>query len=477
MTVTPNNSQSSPAPAQAAEENLDPAKDAAESAKFKAETRKLDAEARYLARPFWQRTETLGLAGSILVAAVGLGGVIWTQSIKDKQELLDAQKSQLEKSQKEFDDSRKALAPHIRELELQQGALEASVAELSTKSVAESNALEQQLEHNTELQTAAKTLQQERDKLQTDAQYAQIDVLMEQMERDYAVSDASRADEQIRRLFREAPADERARLIARCEQRATRATIDARIRLIIYDMLYSVTGDPRFKTELIKFAEKYFFASQTDLPIKKVQEYQNIIWGTILRNDFEHSLLDPADSRLLVNALWEHGLNFGGKLKDASVEELDEFLSLNRFALLDHPEAYFKTVAEIQQRLLHATDPRAMESLASILGSHAPQCLVLTWYFDHGSTHWQSSAKESFKRAEGNLRDNAPSDPFYSIRIMPTPDAAVVRVSVKDWEAANGKLIKFWVPINYDQRVYDPLIQVILHHDGAISLSDLPKDF
>jgi hypothetical protein len=60
---------------------------------------------------------------------------------------------------------------------------------------------------------------------------------------------------------------------------------------------------------------------------------------------------------------------------------------------------------------------------------------------------------------------------------MPTPDAAVVRVSVKDWEAANGKLIKFWVPINYDQRVYDPLIQVILHHDGAISLSDLPKDF
>jgi len=442
------------------------AKDEAETAKLFAEAKKLAAEARYLARPFWQRTETLGFIGSLLVAAVGLGGVIWTQSIKDQLQKVQDQRNQLQESRREFEASKKALQPHIDELETKEGALEANVADLSEES-------SQQLEKNSELRAAADTLRLQLKQLQDNVPYAQIDVLMDQMERDYATSDASRVDESIRRLFREATADQRPLLIVRCEQRANRAGVDPRIRLIIYDMLYSVTDDSQFKTVWIKFAERYFFASQSDLPKSKIGKYQNIIWGTILRNSFDHSLLDPSDSRLLANALWEDKLYLGKELKNASPDELGQYLFVNQRGGLQNSEAYFKTLAEVQGRLLTATDPEIVRRLAEILSRHEPQCFVLTWYFGSDANNWKSSTGEFVERADQTLRSFSKENYLHPLKFMPVLNDPKTHWSVEDWMAANTKLVNFWVPINYDERVYDPLAQVLLRRD-AIGQSDLP---
>ena len=206
--------------------------------------------------------------GSILVAAVGLGGVIFTQSIKEQNDKLQRETDALVQSKKDLESERKLLTPQIDDLTNQRASLqneraglEASVAVLSEKAVTQNNELQNQLDRNGQLKNEERALVADRDALKNEAQYSQIDTLIAQMKYDYARSNSSRVDDAVLRLIKNAPADERARMIARSEERANSADVDANLKSHLYYMLYEATQDPRFKAELLDFAQRYFFAA------------------------------------------------------------------------------------------------------------------------------------------------------------------------------------------------------------------------
>jgi hypothetical protein len=333
------------------------AKADAEMTKFLAEAEKLRAEAKYLARPFWERTESLGLMGSILVAAVGLGGVIYTESIKEQNGKLQRETDALIQSRKDLESAQKLLTPQIDDLRNQRAslqneraALEANVAVLSEKAVTQNNELQNQLDRNGQLKNEERTLVADRDALRNEAQYSQIDALIAQMRYDYARSNSSRVDDAVLRLIKDAPPGERARMIARSEERANSADVDANLKSHLYYMLYEATQDPRFKAELLDFAQRYFFAAAKDFPKLPINDYQNVIVGFIVPD-----ALDPADCRLLTNALWSRTLDGGRDLAQASSGQLENFLSLNRCGSLQNPEAYMESVALLQDRLIKSS--------------------------------------------------------------------------------------------------------------------------
>ncbi|MGO9269766.1 MAG: hypothetical protein ACLQOO_05840 [Terriglobia bacterium] len=446
-------------------EDAEGAKLKAEEAKLKAEEAKLTAEAAYFARPFWQRTEALGLAGSILVAAIGLGGVIWTQSIKDRIQELDRAVATLNEQKKALDDTKKALEPKIDELTARKEALErdnsiiaGNVAILAEKSAARSK-------ENEDLLVSAHQLRADLDKMQQEAPFWKVDALVEQVRLHYEHHNQfSPIESTLVELLNAASEPDKQKWSDRIEKAASDPSSPSRYRVSLIIALWEGTRLGWFRHQLVHFAQDYFFGlSVTDDELR--HENQNIIAGRIWEQ------LDLDDRRFLMEALWNDDLEDGKKLDTFSFDRLFRFVQISPEAIDEHPEYFFLPLANLQSRLLQARTPGELGHLADAIIGLSPQCFVLTWYFGGADAQWQSFLSPNRERAENIMLSTLNLRQHIDLNVRPTRGSD--SRSLDAWKRNNSHLVAFWVPITYESSVYDPLRRVA--RKIAIGESDLPS--
>jgi hypothetical protein len=122
-----------------------------------------------------------------------------------------------------------------------------------------------------------------------------------------------------------------------------------------------------------------------------------------------------------------------------------------------------------------SSNPEEARRLASVLRVFEPQCLVFTYYFRPDTDHWKPSAKEEVESAERDLQGIATRLYLVPLMFMPTPDMSASVPQLEAWRSSHARLVKFWVPIKYNEGMYDPVMPLLLH-GRILKESDLPGD-
>jgi hypothetical protein len=430
------------------------AKLVAETNKLNAEAEKLRAERAYLARPPWQRTESIGLFGSILVATVGFAGVLWTQHINHKLEELQTQIDSTKEQRSRLEESVKSLPSETEQLrkdrdQLRSGSalLEFNLAELSDKAIAESQNLERQRSEEADTRAAISALQAQKERLEEDAKFFKIDNAIRGLK-------SARYLGEIGPLIHSAPEADRTRLADSVLERAKLANLSPEEHFNLLRGLYDGTLDDRFRSELIHLGEHFLLRN----PYASISEEEHRAFRQAILDLFVGESRDYKDCELLVHSLWIGVLSRGSELSKQSLDDLDGFLLINECSNLADPAAYFLTLAEVQRRLVSSTDFAEIDKLASIIGIHAPQGLLLTWYYGSEINGWKhrQSVIEMVDSIPETLA-GAPMGPEEMKEVIPSlPRGWGSGPLPEDWKTGHRRIIAFWVPINYDPEIHDP---------------------
>jgi hypothetical protein len=467
------------------------------AAKLVAETKSLDAEAdklraerAYFARPFWQRTESVGFLGSILVAAFGLGGIIWTQSINGKLNDLHRQNDALTADELHLAELSAKLQPEIEKssserdrLRNESATLESNLTDLSARILSKTQNLEHERSEGADLRTRAAQLAVEKDRLEHNAKHFRTGPVLRWMEevgkRNPGIFDETR----LAQLIESAPQGDNADFINRCVNRTSLSGLQPDPRLGIDWYLYQATGDDYYQQDIINFAKQYFFARPSaSLSNETLLSYKKNIGSYIDTRVGHTSKLDVYECERLVDSLWHEQLLDGKLLHEKSASEIDDFLFLNQCAELTNPKAYLRAVEEIQSRLLSPTNTQELDDLIVALAERAPQCYVLTWYFGPDPNAWKQTRTANIELGNANviLRGWSTLGQVGKLdEAIPIANGSVPNPKAEDWKAAHGTLIEFWVPFKYplqddlSKEVYYDRTAGPLFTFGAVTNGDL----